>query len=72
MNTKDLVDLGLLVLIWTICVAYVAYQRGWQEGHRCGRVDEHGDNAARVLNAKKEAMLAERQRLFSPSNISKT
>lgn len=70
MNTKDLVDLGLLVLIWTICVAYVAYQRGWKECHRCGRVDERGDSAAKILNAKREGAMAERQRL-SPGTTSK-
>lgn len=70
MNTKDLVDLGLLVLIWTICVGYVAYQRGWKEGHRCGRVDERGDSAAKILNAKREGAMAERQRL-SPGTTSK-
>lgn len=72
MNTKDLVDLGLLVLIWTICVAYVAYQRGWNNGHERGVLDEQRFTIPRVLNAKKEGAMAERQRLFSPSNISKT
>lgn len=63
MTTKALIDLGLLVILWNIGTGYVCYKFGWKDGHRCGRVDEHGDNAARVLKAKKEAMMAERQRL---------
>lgn len=41
-------------------------------GYNAGREDERQLSAGKVLNAKKEGAMAERQRLFSPSNISKT
>lgn len=43
-----------------------------QRGYQAGREDERASTPAKILQAKKEGAMAERQRLFSPSNISKT
>lgn len=60
----------LFVLAITACF-YVAMRSCYQNGYNAGREDERKSTPAKILQAKKEGAMAERQRLFSPSNISK-
>ena len=61
----------LLLLIPVFMLARSVCKTCYNRGYNAGRADERHGFAEKILNAKKEGAMTERQRLFSPSNISK-